>query len=259
VRVRSRRKALDAALHTESEVAQREVAAEAAERSALWAEAGSLRVDRQMLHGLYCALRERRCDWVAEAEALAAERQSREYKMKIVTAPLAAARVRQLPFLPQVTALRGALQRSIDESREGIQRTSALRCGTAERCVAHEERLQREREWLRLSMERLAQQRASQARLYVDMTTEMEAQTRCEAAAQHDAQLCAAARATLVPLGEALRQEKAALTAASERERQLGSHAAHLDEVRDGMLSARDGALEAHLDEVRDGRPTMAC
>ena len=98
--------------------------------------------------------------------------------------------------------------------------------------MAHEERLQCEREWLRLSMERLAQQRASQARLYVDMTTEMEAQARCEAAAQHDAQLCAAARATLVPLGEALRQEKAALTAASERERQLGSHAAHLDEVR---------------------------
>ena len=134
-----------------------------------------------------------------------------------------------------MTALRAALQNSIAESREGIQRTSCLRRGTTERCVAHEERLQREREWLRLSMERLAQQRASPARLYVDMSTEMEAQARCEAAAQHDAQLCAAARATLVPLGEALRQEKAALTAAAERERQLSGHAAHLDEVRDGL------------------------
>ena len=135
----------------------------------------------------------------------------------------------------QVTALRAALQNSIAESREGIQRTSCLRRATTERCVAHEERLQREREWLRMSMERLAQQRASQARLYVDMSTEMEAQARCEVAAQHDAQLCAAARATLVPLGEALRQEKAALTAAAERERQLSGHAAHLDEVRDGL------------------------
>ena len=60
-----------------------------------------------------------------------------------------------------------SLTDAISATSKGLVQAAALRSGTLERGVAHQMRLKREQQWLGAAEERLAQQRASHARLYV--------------------------------------------------------------------------------------------
>ena len=90
---RVRRRRLDAALWTEASKAAAEEAAEVIELAELTGEARRLRTERVALHELCCQVRMRRADLEAEEAFVAAEAADGEAKRRVVTAPLAAARV----------------------------------------------------------------------------------------------------------------------------------------------------------------------
>ena len=91
----------------------------------------------------------------------------------------------------------------------GLGETARLREGTHARGAAHMLRMRREQAWLDQANDRLAQQRASQARLYVDATADEAAQRASAAEASSAAAECIEARCDLVPLCDALGKEVA--------------------------------------------------
>jgi hypothetical protein len=178
---------------------------------------------------------------------VAEERRSRHTKCAVVTAPLAAARVRLLPLPPQVASLADVLRWSVEATAGGLAQSAALRRGTHARGAARHERVQHELEWLSAAEERLAQQRASQARLYVDSSLHEPTQRESAAQARVSEMACAQARAALVPLVEQLQKEQTARTAAAAREVQLTRHAEalHAELLRCAALYPGLGVLLA--------------
>ena len=167
------------------------------------------------------SVKARRAGLLKEYSLIESEKQGREAKRTLVTAPLAAARVLQLPLPPQVDSLSNILRFSIETTKGGLSESAALRSGTEARTAKRGKRMVHEQRWLRAANTRLAQQRASQARLYVDTAQDEAEQRESLSAARASEAECAKSRAALVPLNERLDKERSALAAAAAREEML--------------------------------------
>ena len=219
-RARTRRKKLSEMLAEEARLATEEAEAESKELQHLQGggrvEEGKRAVSRDgvVSEGAAAAL-------LKEYSLIESEKQGREAKRRLVTAPLAAARVLQLPLPPQVDSLSNILRFSIETTKGGLSESAELRSGTEARTAKRGKRMVHEQRWLRAANTRLAQQRASQARLYVDTAQDEAEQRESLSAARASEAECAKSRAALVPLNERLDKERSALAAAAAREEML--------------------------------------
>ena len=261
-RALGRKRELEGAIEMEARRAEAEALAEAAELAELRDEALELRHERELLHALSCTVCALRCDLQVEMRLLEQEGRDRAAKKGVVTGPLAATRVQLLLLPPQVDGLSDILRFSIDATQCGLSETAALRDGTQARSAARDRRVGRELGWLRDAKERLAQQRASQARLYVDMAQDEVAQRESADEAKSSELQCARARAAIVPLSEQLEKERAALAAAAEREVQLARQAdtlqlslEHCAALYPG-LALQPGPRGAESESDGEARPT---